>query len=381
MICSTDTKPTITLPDVNLLELKETVNKIMQPGKGILAADEKTATLETRFAPNGIENTRENRIAYRNLLFTTPNLNNYISGVITYDETLFDTAPDGTPFVKRLNDQGIVVGIKVDMGLGPIPLDGNQVSKQTYGFDTLEANLDRYYKQGARFAKWRAVVKIDCSQGQPSCISVQETAYSLAKYAATCQRYNIVPIIEPEVLQDGTFEIETCYRVTRNVMAETIRWCNKFNLYFPGALFKPNMILPGSECPNRASPEKVAALSLGCYNDTLPSSFGGVVLLSGGQSEEQATVHLNAINAIREQEMSNYNRFYSSFRVSFSYGRALQKTCLSVWKGKPENVQAAQAAFTDRVKANSEATLGKYNGWAGKGDAANANQHVAGYTY
>lgn len=378
--CATRVKPNI-LAQINLAELQQTCNAIMQPGKGILAADEKTSTIESRFKPNGIENTRENRVAYRNLLFTTPELNKYVSGVIMYDETLFDNSPNGTPFAKMLLDQGIVLGIKVDMGLSAIPLDGVEKSKQTMGFDTLNENLQRYYKQGARFAKWRATVEINCKNGLPSSLAIHETAYSLAKYAATCQRNNIVPIIEPEVLQDGDFDIETCYRITHDVIAETIYWCHKFNLYMPGALFKPNMILPGSDCKNRADSAKIGQLSLGVYQDCLPSSFGGVVLLSGGQSEEDASLNLNAINAIRNGEMATYNRQYTSFRISFSYGRALQKTCLSVWKGDSKNVAAAQEAFTARLKANSEAQLGTYTGWAGTGEAARANQHVTGYTY
>lgn len=360
-------------------DLADTVQKLMTPGKGILAADEKTSTIGSRFKPVNIENNAENRAAYRELLFTSDELEKYISGIILYEETLFGASNSGNYFNKMIEDKGIVIGIKVDEGLIGIPQNGEE--QYTLGLDTLDTRCKKYYGSGARFAKWRAVLSIDKLKGKPTNTSVQESAMTLAKYAATCQINGLVPIIEPEILQDGDFTLKECADTTRAVCAEVIHACQLYGVYMPGALLKPNMVLPGAAVKERPSPADVGLATLRVFEAVLPSSFGGIVLLSGGQSEEEATIHLNAINVLRNQELEKYGRIRTSFRYTFSYGRALQKSCIATWLGKSENLKKAQAVLIDRCKANSEATLGTYSGWAGNAAEAQANQHVNNYSY
>jgi fructose-bisphosphate aldolase class I len=350
-------------------ELIATAKKIATPGKGILAADESTGTIGKRFAAISVDNTRENRRDYRELLFTTPGMEEYISGVITYEETLFDTAADGTPLVEILNKKGVVVGIKVDKG--PRVLRGTDGETYTQGFDDLADRCKKYYEQGARFAKWRAVIKMN-KDTIPTELGIQENVRGLARYAAICQDNGLVPIVEPEVLVlDGDHTIERSVQVTQDVLAATFKALNDAHVLLEGALLKPNMVLPGKASGQKLSPNDVAHATLTVLRRTVPPALPGIMFLSGGQSEEEASLNLNALNAL------DLGRPWA---LSFSYGRALQASTLRAWKGKAENVKPAQEAFLARTRANSQAQLGKYEGGEG-GEGASADLYVANYVY
>jgi fructose-bisphosphate aldolase class I len=330
-------------------ELSENARKITTPGKGILAADESTGTIKKRFDAIGVENTEANRAAYRQLLFTTKGLGEFISGSILYEETLFQSA-DGKKMTEYLAAEGIIPGIKVDMGLTTLP--GTDSEKSTTGLDGLGARCKKYYEAGARFAKWRAVLEIDEAKQKPSQLSINETAHTLARYAAICQENRLVPIVEPEILTDGSHTIEYCAQVTEKVLAAVFKALNDHHILLEGCLLKPNMVTPGSDCPKKATPEQVAMYTVRTLYRTVPPALVGVMFLSGGQSEEEASLNLNAMNAGQKHP----------FAISFSYGRALQASCQKAWAGKKENVQAAQKVLYERAKANSEAQLGKYKG-------------------
>lgn len=351
-------------------ELVATAAHIATAGKGILAADESTGTIGKRFVPIDVENTEGNRQAYRQLLFTAPNLSDHISGVIMYEETLYQKAEDGTPFVELLQKQNIAVGIKVDKGVVPIPgTDGETV---TQGIDDLNARCAEYYKQGARFAKWRSVLHIKDS-GAPSELAIQENAYVLARYAAICQANGLVPIVEPEVLMDGTHSLERSAIVTERVLAAVFKLLSDHHVLLEGSLLKPNMVRPGASCEAPCSAKDIAAATVRVLQHTVPPAMGGINFLSGGMSEEEATVALNEINKYG-------NPAKKPWALSFSYGRALQQSCLKAWLGKAENVGAAQEVLMMRAKANSEAQLGKYEGGAA-GGAAGDSLHQANYSY
>ena len=345
-------------------ELVETANKICTPGKGILAADESTGTIKKRFDSSGIECTVENRAAYRALLFTTPNIGNYISGAILYEETLFQNAPDGTPMVELLERAGIIPGIKVDLGLVTIP--GTDGESSTTGLDGLGARCKKYYDAGARFAKWRAVLKI--GNGFPSTLSIQETAHTLARYAATCQENGLVPIVEPEILNDGDHSIERCALETEKTLAAVFKALHDQHVLLEGCLLKPNMVLSGYEAAQKATPAEVGYYTLRTLQRTVPPALVGVVFLSGGQSEEEASVNLSAINAQPGKK---------PWALTFSYGRALQASTIKAWGGKVENVHAAQEVLLKRARANFEAAQGKY---VGTGEVAES-LHVKNYVY
>jgi len=346
-------------------ELIATAKTIGTPGKGILAADESTGTIGKRFDNISVENTEANRRAYRDLLFTTEGLEQYISGVIMYEETLSQSTTEGKSFVDVLQSKGIVVGIKVDLGVKT--LRGTDGETMTQGFDNLDARCAKYYQQGARFAKWRAVLKI--GNGCPSNISVKENANGLARYAAICQDNGLVPIVEPEVLMDGDHTIEETVRVTEHVLAEVYKALHDANVLLEGSILKTNLVCPGSSCPTQVSPEQVGHATVTVLQRTLPCAVPTVNFLSGGLSEESASVYLNAMNALKLQKPWN---------LSFSYGRALQATCLKVWGGKAENVAAAQEALLVRSKANSEASLGVYQG---DSNASTESLFVSNYVY
>lgn len=348
-------------------ELIQTANAIATPGKGILAADESTGTIGKRFAPIGVENIEENRRAYRQLLFETEGMEEYISGVIMFEETLYQKSDDGTPFVDILRKKSVIPGIKVDLGVQP--LRGTNGETYTQGFDNLAQRCAKYYAQGARFAKWRAVLHI--GDGKPSQLAIAENARGLARYAAICQDNGLVPIVEPEVLSDGDHSIETCVKVTQTVIAECYKALHDANVLLEGTLLKPNMVTKGSHNSASQTPQDVAAATLTVLQRTVPVAVPGINFLSGGQSEEDASLNLNAMNALRAKKPWN---------ISFSYGRALQASCLKAWQGKKENTKAAQEAFLSRAKANSEATLGKYLGGAG-GEGASQSLFVANYAY
>ena len=331
---------------MNHAELHDTARTLVAEGKGILAADESTGTIAKRFDSIGVESTEETRRAYRNLLFTTPGAEEFISGVILFDETIRQHADDGTPFPELLASKGIVPGIKVDQGAKPLAFAAGETV--TEGLDGLRQRLDEYRGLGARFAKWRATYSI--TDTLPSDYCIWTNAHALARYAALCQEAGLVPIVEPEVLQDGTHTLERSEHVTSRVLGAVFTELHDQRIDLAGMLLKPNMVLSGYEAPSRAGVEEVAEASLHAYAKHVPAAVPGIVFLSGGQSDEDATAHLNAMNA----------RGPHPWQLSFSYGRALQAPALKAWGGKPENVAAAQRAYYHRAKLNSAARSGSY---------------------
>ena len=327
-------------------ELEETAQHLVTEGRGILAADESTGTIGKRLAGIGIENTPEARRAYRELLFTTPGLGNYISGVILYDETIRQTSADGEPFVKLLQNHNIMPGIKVDTGAKPIA--GCPGETVTEGLDGLRERLREYRGVGARFAKWRAVIKI--GDGMPSRTCLSANAHALGRYAALCQEQDLVPIVEPEVLMDGGHDSDTCEEVTTQTLKCVFDALVEQRVVFEGMLLKPNMAVSGKDCDYQANVEEVAERTLRCLRRTVPAAVPGIVFLSGGQSSELATAHLNAMNAYGPHP----------WRLSFSYGRALQNQALKAWRGQAENHGAAQERLLRRARLNSLAARGAY---------------------
>jgi fructose-bisphosphate aldolase class I len=327
-------------------DLHATARALVAEGKGILAADESDATIKKRFGSIGVESTEENRRAYRDLLFTTDGVQEFISGVILFDETIRQSSSDGTPFPKLLDSKGIIPGIKVDKGAKPLALtDGETV---TEGLDGLRARLEDYRGLGARFAKWRATYSI--ADDKPSEYCIWTNAHALARYAALCQEAGLVPIVEPEVLMDGTHTIERAYHVTSRVLGAVYTELFDQRVDVEGTLLKPNMVLSGYDASNRAGPDDVADWTLKCFYKHVPAAVPGVVFLSGGQSDEDATIHLNAMN----------KRGPHPWQLSFSYGRALQAPALKAWRGDPANVEAAQRAYYHRAKMNGAARTGMY---------------------
>jgi fructose-bisphosphate aldolase, class I len=327
-------------------ELHETARAIVADGKGILAADESTGTIKKRFDSIGIESTEETRQAYRELLFTTEGVEEYISGVILYDETIRQSASDGTPFPELLASKGIIPGIKVDLGAKQLALaEGETI---TEGLDGLRERLAEYRGLGARFAKWRATYSIDANR--PSEYCVWTNAHALARYAALCQEAGLVPIVEPEVLQDGTHTIEQSAKATGRVLQAVYTELHDQRLDLYGTLLKPNMVLSGYDASQRAGIDEVAEATLDVFRRHVPAAVPGIVFLSGGQSDEDATAHLNAMNACGPHP----------WQLSFSYGRALQAPALRAWGGKPENVDAGQRAYYHRAKMNGAARTGTY---------------------
>ncbi|KAL5713571.1 fructose-bisphosphate aldolase [Ranunculus cassubicifolius] len=345
-------------------ELVKTAKTIASPGRGILAMDESNATCGKRLASIGLENTEANRQAYRTLLVSAPGLGNYVSGAILFEETLYQSTVEGKKIVDVLKEQNIVPGIKTDKGL--VPLAGSNDESWCQGLDGLSSRSAAYYQQGARFCKWRTVVSIP---NGPSALAVKEAAWGLARYAAISQDNGLVPIVEPEILLDGEHGIDQNFEVAQKVWAEVFFYLAQNNVMFEGILLKPSMVTPGAECKERATPEKVAEYTLNLLKRRVPPAVPGIMFLSGGQSEVEATLNLNAMN-----------QSPNPWHVSFSYARALQNTCLKTWGGLPENVEAAQQAMLVRAKANSLAQLGKYTG---EGESAEAKEgmFVKGYTY
>jgi fructose-bisphosphate aldolase, class I len=331
---------------MDIQRLQSTAKALVGEGKGILAADESDGTIKKRFDSIGVESTEENRRAYRELLFTTEGVEEFISGVILFDETIRQSASDGTPFPKLLESKGIIPGIKVDTGAKPLSLtDGETI---TEGLDGLRGRLEEYRELGARFAKWRATYSIDADK--PSEYCVWTNAHALARYAALCQEADLVPIVEPEVLQDGTHTIEQSRKATGRVLQAVYTELHDQRIDFRGTLLKPNMVLSGYDASGRASVDEVAEVTLECFYKHVPAAVPGIVFLSGGQSDEDATSHLNAMNA----------RGPHPWELSFSYGRALQAPALTAWSGKAENVEAAERALYHRAKMNSAARTGMY---------------------
>jgi fructose-bisphosphate aldolase class I len=327
-------------------ELHEIARALVAPGKGILAADESDGTIKKRFDSIDVESTEENRRAYRDMLFTTSGAAEYISGVILFDETIRQKSADGTPFPELLRSQGIIPGIKVDAGAKPLALAEDETI--TEGLDGLRRRLEEYRSLGAQFAKWRATYTI--GPNLPSEYCVWTNAHALARYAALCQEAGIVPIVEPEVLQDGDHTLEQSRKATGRVLQAVYTELHDQRIDYAGTLLKPNMVLSGYSAQNRASVEEVADATLACFYEHVPAAVPGIVFLSGGQTDEDATAHLNAMNA----------KGPHPWQLSFSYGRALQAPALKAWSGKPENVEAGQRAYYHRAKMNGAARTGMY---------------------
>jgi fructose-bisphosphate aldolase class I len=331
---------------MDVQELQRVAEQIVADGKGILAADESDSTIKRRFDSIEVESTEETRRAYRELLFTTGGAEEFIGGVILFDETIRQQASDGTPFPRLLESKGIVPGIKVDTGAKPLALaEGETV---TEGLDGLRERLAEYRELGARFAKWRAVLTI--GKDIPSEYCIWTNAHALARYAALCQEGGIVPIVEPEVLMDGDHTIERSFHVTSQTLHAVFTELRDQRVHPEGILLKPNMVLPGYESPDQVSDEEIARETVRCFRRHVPAAVPGIVFLSGGQSEEEATRRLNAINALGPHP----------WKVSFSYGRALQAAALKAWGGHEENVEAGQRAYYHRAKMNSAAQTGTY---------------------
>jgi fructose-bisphosphate aldolase, class I len=327
--------------------LEDTARALVAPGKGILAADESSGTIKKRFDSIGVESTEENRRAYRDLLFTTAGAEDFVSGVILYDETIRQASLDGAPFPKLLESKGVIPGIKVDTGT--TDLANAPGEKITEGLDGLRGRLEEYRSLGARFAKWRAVITI--GESIPSEYCIWANAHALARYAALSQEAGLVPIVEPEVLMDGDHSIDRSFDATSRTLHAVFTELRDQRVHFEQMLLKPNMVLSGYDASQRAGVQGVAEATLRCFRRHVPAAVPGIVFLSGGQSDEDATAHLNAMNAMGPHP----------WELSFSYGRALQAPALKAWGGKEENVQAAQDAYYHRAKLNGAARSGSYS--------------------
>lgn len=334
---------------MSIEQLAETAQALVAPGKGIIAIDESIGTIGKRFAAVGLENTEEHRRRYRELLITTPRLAEHISGAILHEETIGQKTRDGVPFPKYMTDHGMLPGIKVDRGTQP--LAGCPGELVTEGLDGLRTRLQEYYRLGARFAKWRAVINI--GEDIPSGTCIEVNAHALARYAALCQEQGLVPIIEPEVLMEGDHDIQTCYEVTEATLRSVFGALYEQNVLLEGTILKASMVLPGSRCPDRVDVEEVAESTVMCLKTAVPAILPGIVFLSGGQSDEDATAHLDAMNRLGNLP----------WPLSFSYGRAMQQAALAHWAKDPDrNFAKAQSIVLERARANSLAALGRWEG-------------------
>jgi fructose-bisphosphate aldolase class I len=333
---------------MNLADLNKVALAMVAPGKGLLAADESTGTIKKRFDAINVASTEENRRDYREMLFRSGEaMSKYISGVILYDETIWQDARDGTPLVKIIEQSGAIPGIKVDEGTQALPNCPGELI--TVGLDKLAERLKKYYERGARFAKWRAVIDIDRDK-IPTMTAIHVNAHALARYAALCQAAQIVPIVEPEVLMDGDHDIDRCYEVTQRVLDKTFQELRIQRVALEGMILKPNMAVSGKKSPKQASVEEVAEKTIRLLKACVPAAVPGIAFLSGGQSDEEATAHLDAMNRIGGLP----------WHLTFSYGRALQAAPQKAWSGKAENVAAGQRAFIHRARMNSLASKGEW---------------------
>ncbi len=331
-----------------LQSLEEVAAALVARGKGILAADESDPTIKKRFDTIEVDSTEENRRSYRELLFGTSGLSEYISGVILFDETIRQKAGDGTPFPKFLANQGIIPGIKVDKGA--VAMEGSPTEKVTKGLDGLRERLKEYVTLGARFAKWRAVITIGPGIPSPAC--VEANADSLARYAALCQETGLVPIVEPEVLMDGNHSLERCFEVSELTFSRVFSALAEQGVQLEQMVLKPNMVVSGKDHPQTATVDEVAEATIRCLRSTIPDAVPGIAFLSGGQSEASATAHLNAFNS----KFSD-----APWSLTFSFGRALQESALKAWKGQSENIEKARAVLLHRARLNGAARQGEYS--------------------
>ncbi|MFA5792597.1 MAG: class I fructose-bisphosphate aldolase [Candidatus Gracilibacteria bacterium] len=332
---------------MNQQTLSSVAKAMVAPGKGILAIDESHATCKKRFDALGVECTEETRREYRELLITAPQIENYISGMILFDETLRQSTAGGVRFVDILKGKGILPGIKVDMGPKELALHPGEMA--TEGLDGLRDRLSEYKNLGAEFAKWRAVINV--SDVLPSPALIKANAHSLARYAGLCQEADIVPMVEPEIIMEGDHTIERCYEVTASVLQVLFSEMAEQGVYFGGAILKISMVLPGKDCPVQADLKTIAEMTVKCLKENVPATLAGVVFLSGGQSSEESTVRLDAMNKIGGMP----------WPLSFSYGRAIQKPALNAWAQNRSDVLGAQKLLVEQARANSEASLGQYN--------------------
>lgn len=342
------------MAQMDLAQLHDVATRMVAPGKGLLAADESTGTIKKRFDSISVESTEDSRRDYREMLFRTETaMRSHISGVILYDETIRQKAADGTPLTTLITDAGSIPGIKVDKGAKDLAFCPGE--KVTEGLDGLRERLDEYYDLGARFAKWRAV--IDISRGgdrsMPSYNCLKANMHALGRYAALCQEANIVPIVEPEVLMDGDHDLDRCFEVTANGLKLLYQELHDQRVALEGTILKPNMIVPGKKAAKQASSEEIAEATVRCFRQTVPSAVPGIVFLSGGQSEREATENLNAMNKLYGDSLP--------WKLSFSYGRALQASALDAWRGEEANVERAQIAFDHRAKMNGLAQQGAWS--------------------
>ena len=328
--------------------LEQIAASIVAPNKGILAADESSPTIKKRFDSINAESTEENRRDYREMLFKTKNISEYVSGVILFHETVYQNDSKGTPLIKILTDQGIVPGIKVDKGAKP--LAGHPNETITEGLDGLRERLEEYAQAGTKFTKWRAVISI--ANSTPSDYCIEANAPALARFASLSQEAGLVPIVEPEVLMDGTHSIDECYKVTESVLTQVYDQLARSKVDLKGTLLNPNMVLSGKSAENRAAPEEVAQATVSCFKNTVPDTVPGIVFLSGGQSDNEATVNLDAINKYAIETGAPWE-------LSFSYGRGLQSSTLNKWKGNSDNFLIAQKEFINRCNMVSDARNGE----------------------
>jgi len=350
-------------------ELIQTATAMVAEGKGLLACDESTGTVGTRLESIGLENTEDNRREWRELLFRTEGLDEYISGAILYEETLFQKSEDGTPFVELLGSKGIIPGIKVDTGLKPL-CGGGDGETWCSGLDDLHDRCSKYYAQGARFAKWRTAVRIDTDKGFPTSYAIDEAAHGLSRYARICQDTGLVPIVEPEILIDGNHDIATTAAVQEKLIVAVYKKLQDCGVMLEGTLLKPSMTVCGVDCENKPTPEEVAEMTVRTFERSIPAAMPGVTFLSGGISEEDSSLYLNAINTIKRK---------GPWRLTFSFSRALQSSCIKIWEGKPENKKKAQDQLKARAQANSEASKGEYV--AGSQPSIEESLYVKNYVY
>ncbi|KAG7458508.1 hypothetical protein MATL_G00221040 [Megalops atlanticus] len=350
-------------------ELATIAQRIVAPGKGILAADESVGTMGKRLQKINVENTEENRRYFRDLLFSVdPSISESVGGVIFFHETLYQKSEQGVPFPQLIKEKGIVVGIKVDKGTAA--LNGTDGETTTQGLDGLSERCAQYKKDGCDFAKWRCVLKISASC--PSALAIAENASVLARYASICQQNGLVPIVEPEILPDGDHDLQRCQYVSEKVLAAVYKALSDHHVYLEGTLLKPNMVTAGHSCTKKYTPQEVAMATVTALRRTVPASVPGICFLSGGQSEEEASLNLNAINQ---------TPLHRPWKLTFSYGRALQASALAAWQGQAGNRQAAQEAFCARAKVNGLASKGEYKPSGEIDEAAMQSLYSASYVY